>query len=74
MRFAIGLAALLLCSGCSYANRSITFVYYPRIANTSAFFRDAQRECEKYGMFAEISANGSSDFGRLTETYVCVAK
>ena len=64
-------AALLACEGCA---RSITYVYYPGVANTAAFSHDAEVQCGKYGMNSIFRGNGFSDFGRTTQTYECIPK
>jgi hypothetical protein len=65
------LAALLACAGCA---RSITYVYYPGVAHSETFPRDAEVQCAKYGMNSIFRGNGFSDFGRTTQTYECIPK
>jgi hypothetical protein len=65
------LAALLACAGCA---RSITYVYYPGVAHSETFPRDAEVQCAKYGMNSIFRGNGFSDFGRTTQIYECIPK
>jgi hypothetical protein len=71
MKYIVGLAALLLCSGCA---RSITFVYKPGVEDPSRFSALAERECDKYGQMSIFRGDGIADFGRSTKVYDCVQK
>jgi hypothetical protein len=72
MKYLFGLAILLVCSGC--ATRSITFIYYPLVANPEAFDRDAEKECAKYEMKPILMGEGLAGFGRSSKMYQCVPK
>ena len=70
MKYLFSLVALLACAGCA---RSITYTYYPGIADLAAISRDAHKECAKYGMKPILfRGNVFTDFGRTTQTWECV--
>ena len=72
MKYIAGIAVLLLCGGCT--DRSVTFEFYPHVADTAAFPKIARQECAKYGMAAAFVGSNSDDFGRLKITYQCEPK
>lgn len=72
MKIVLGMAILLLCSGC--ATRTITLIYYPHIQDPSRFPEIARRECARYAQDAQPSGAGAADFGRLTQTFTCVPR
>ncbi len=72
MRFVLGMAIVLLCSGC--ATRTITLVYYPQLQDPNKLPAIAQRDCARYNLEAQEAGQGIADFGRLTQTYNCVPR
>ncbi len=72
MRYFVGLALVLSCSGCA-GDRAVLFKYYPNTKKTEVFPRIAERECAKYGRVAVYSGTGSAEYGSVTQAWRCEA-
>jgi len=70
MKYFVLAAMILACSSC--ANRSMTLSYYPSQTDAEALSRAAEKECQKYGMVAELQGRSFfTAYGRDEQSYWC---
>jgi len=67
------LLTLAICPGC--AGRAVTYTHYPNVSHTSEFYRQAKKECAKYGLEPLFSDQSSAwwrgEPERESITYYC---